>query len=66
MLMTVHLPLCLLTDQHVGRYEKPRSQGLIRNDFFKAQFRSAVISLSGDTYFIWYIREHRVHVKFLS
>lgn len=65
MLMMVHLPLCLLTDQHVGRYGKPRSQGLLRTDAFKARFRSAVISLFGDTHFIWDL-ECMVHGRLLS
>lgn len=47
------IPVCLLTDQHVGRYGKPRSRGLIRSNVYKAQFRAAAISLSVDTHFIW-------------
>ena len=52
MLMKLHSPVCLLTDQHVGRYGKSRSQGLIRSNVYKAQFRAAAISLSGNTHFI--------------
>lgn len=35
MCMKVHFPVCLLTDQHVGRDGKPRSWGLYGMMFTK-------------------------------